>query len=132
MIEGVRINVRPTAHLQVVRPRGGKFLGAIVIDVAKGILPKTDEAAARLTNGMTHSAILLHQHVSESFSEDEGKPSLEHCVVFHTHRQERICAPNAYRKMLGNMHAACRNIARGWEGIIPPPNFDPSRAKHRN
>jgi hypothetical protein len=132
MIEGVRINVRPTAHIQVERPRSGKLLGAMVIDVAKGILPRTDEAARRLTEGMTHSAILLHQHVVETFTEDDGKPSLEHCVVFHTHRQERVSAPSAYRKMLGNISAVCRNIARGWDGIAPPASFDPRRARYRN
>lgn len=132
MIEGVRVNVRPTAHIKVERPRGGKLLGAIVIDVAKGILPKTDEAAAKLTNGMTHSAILLHQHVIETFTDDEGKPSLDHCVIFHTHRGERICAPSAYRKALGNIQAVCRNIARGWDGIVPPASFDPGRARYRN
>lgn len=132
MIEGVRVNVRPTAHIEVARPRGAKLFGAMLIDVAKGIIPKTDEASARLTNGMTHSAILLHQHVTQAFEFEDGKPSLEHSIVFHTHRQERVCAPSAYRKMLRNIEAVCRNIARGWDGIKAPASFDPKRASYRN
>ena len=132
MMEGVRINVRPTAHIRVVRPRGPDLLGAIVIDVAKGIEPKTPEAKARLTNGMMHGAILLHQHVADVFAADEGKPALEHCTVFHTHRQERVSAPSAYRKMLRNIEAVCRNITRGWDNITPPISFDPKRATYRN
>jgi hypothetical protein len=132
MIEGVRISVRPTAHIRVARPRAPDLLGAIVVDVAKGIEPRSDDAKARATNAMTHSAILLHEHVTEVFADDDGKPSLEYCVVFHTHRQERVCAPSAYRRTLRNIEAVCRNITRGWEGVEPPISFDPARASYRN
>jgi hypothetical protein len=132
-IEGVRINVRPTAHIRVVRPRGVDLLGAIVIDLAKGIEPKTEDTKLRVKNAMVHSAILVHQHVAETFADDfEGKPALEYCSIFHTHRQDHVCAPSAYRRVLSNVEAVCRNIERGWDGVKPPSSFDPKRASYRN
>lgn len=71
-------------------------MGAVVIDVAKGTDPKTDDAKARLKDGMVHSAIVLHQHVVET-AMDNGKPSPEHCFIFHTHRQEQVTALGSYQ-----------------------------------
>jgi hypothetical protein len=129
-IEGVTVSVRPSAHIRVSRQRGADLHGAVVIDVAKGIEPKTDDAKARLKDGMTHSAIILHQHVVETAPEG-GKPSPDHCFIFHTHHQERITAPTSYKKTYRNIEAVCRNIARSWNGIVPPANFDKNRATHR-
>ncbi len=131
-IEGVTVSVRPSAHIRVSRQRGADLHGAVVIDVAKGVIePKTDDAKARLKDGMTHSAILLHQHVVETAPED-GKPSPDHCFIFHTHRQERVTAPTTYKKTYRNIEAVCRNIARSWDGIVPPASFDKKRATYRN
>ncbi|PPQ43986.1 hypothetical protein CKO39_09990 [Rhodopseudomonas palustris] len=131
-IERVTVSVRPSAHIRVSRQRGNDLHGAVLIDVAKGIVePKTNEAKARLTEGMTHSAIILHQHVVETTPAD-GKPSPEHCFIFHTHRQERVVAPTNYKKTYRNIEAVCRNIARSWDGIVPPPNFDKKRATYRS
>jgi hypothetical protein len=131
MIEGVTISVRPSAHILVSRQRGADLHGAVLIDVAKGIAePKTDEAKTRLTDGMMHSAIILHQHVVETAPEG-GKPSPEHCFIFHAHRQERVAAPTSYKKTYRNIEAVCRNIARSWSGIVPPDSFDKSRATYR-
>jgi hypothetical protein len=130
-IEGVTVSVRPSAHIRVSRQRGADLHGAVVIDVAKGIEPKTDDAKARLKESMTHSAIVLHQHVVETAPE-EGKPSPEHCFIFHTHRQERVVAPTSYKKTYRNIEAVCRNIARSWDSIVPPPSFDNKRATYRS
>lgn len=130
-IEGITVSVRPSAHIRVSRQRGTDLHGAVVIDVAKGIEPKTDDAKARMKDGMTHSAIVLHQHVVETAPE-EGKPSPEHCFIFHTHRQERVVAPTSYKKTYRNIEAVCRNIARSWDGIVPPAGFDKSRATYRS
>lgn len=130
-IEGVTISVRPSAHIRVSRQRSADLHGAVVIDVAKGIEPKTDDAKAKLKDGMTHSAILLHQHVVE-IAPEEGKPSPEHCFIFHSYRQERVTAPNTYKKTYRNIEAVCQNIARSWDGIVPPASFDKKRATYRN
>jgi hypothetical protein len=88
----------------------------------RGIVePKTDDAKTRLTDGMMHSAIVLHQHVVET-TPDCGKPSPEHC-------QERVSAPTSYKKTYRNIEAVCRNIARSWSGIVPPASFDKTRAQ---
>jgi hypothetical protein len=131
MIEGVTVSVRPSAHIRVSRQRGADLHGAVLIDVAKGIEPKTDEAKVRLTNGMMHSAIVLHQHVVETTPED-AKTSPEHCFIFHAHRQERVTAPTNSRRTYRNIEAVCRNIARSWDGIVPPDSFDKKRATYRN
>lgn len=130
-IEGVTVSVRPSAHIRVSRQRGTDLHGAVLIDLAKGVEPKTEDAKARLKDGMTHSAIILHQHVVET-APDGAKPSPDHCFIFHTHRQERVAAPASYKKTYRNIEAVCRNIARSWDGIVPPPTFDKKRATYRS
>jgi hypothetical protein len=131
-ISGVAVSVRPAAHIRAVRPRGGDLFGAIVVDVAKGIELKTDEAKFKSKAAMTHSAILLHQYATEAFGAADGKVSLERCIIFHSHRQDRVCAPSNYRRPYRNIEAVCRNIARSWDGIEPPPTFDKRFATSRN
>jgi hypothetical protein len=80
---------------------------------------------------MQYSAILVHQYATREFPDAGPRASAEHCVIFHTHRRERVCAPDPYRRMYRNIEAVCRNIARGWEGILPPPNFAPDFAEYR-
>ncbi len=131
-IEGIAVSVRPTAHIRVARPRGGELLGVLLIDVAKGIDPKTDQAKLKAMNAMNHTAILLHRYATEVFADAEGKISPDHCILFHTHRQERVSTPSTYRRDYRNIEAVCRNIARSWHGIEPPQAFDKSRATTRS
>jgi len=91
------------------------LVGAIVIDLAKGQLPKTDETAGRITRGMEHCAIFMHQYAAKVLGGEAAKPAPEHCIVFHTHRQERISAPDGYKRTLRNIEAVYRNIGRTWE-----------------
>ncbi|WP_192258570.1 hypothetical protein [Mesorhizobium caraganae] len=102
------------------------------MNLAKGIEPKTDESRLRTTNAMNCAAALLHQHVDMEFAGRDEKASNEQCVLFHTFRQERVCAPQNYRTMMRNLSAECRNIARAWDDIEPPAGFNPSQAKYRN
>jgi len=131
-MEGVSISVQPTAHIRVARPRGCDLVGAIIVDIAKGDIPKTEDSASRITNGMMHAAALIHQYVSNVFHGQDVKASQPHCVIFHTHRQERVCSPDNYWRMLRNVEAVCRNIARSWDGIVPPSSFDPSLSMTRH
>jgi len=130
-INGVSISVQPTAHIRVRRPRGVDLIGALLVDVAKGLILKTDEAKAKATKGMLFASMLLNQHVVSIFPGDDPKPSAEHCIIFHTHRQELQRCPDSYRRPMRNVEAVCGNISRGWEGIIPPPDFDPAFAVYR-
>jgi hypothetical protein len=131
-IERVSISVQPTAHIRVKRPRGSDLIGAIVIDTAKGQTPRTDAARLKVLNGMTHSAVLLHEYVVREFPDGDPRPSTEHCLVFHAHRQDRVCAPNPYRRIYRNIEAVCRNIAVGWDAITPPLGFDQQFAEYRH
>lgn len=130
-IEGVSVSVQPAAHIRARRPRGAPLIGALIVDVAKGQTPKTDSAKARVSDGMRHAAILTYQYVAREFPTDDPKPSPDHCVIFHTHRQERVTAPDPHRRMYRNIEAVCRNIARSWNAIDPPASFDPSCAVYR-
>jgi len=132
--QGVHISVRPTVRIRVSRPRGHDLVGALLIDTAKGVAPKTPEAEFKLTNAMTHSAALIHQQVAEVFQErpeDGAKVSPEHCIIFHSHRQQQVSCPTSSKKLIRNMDAVCRSIARGWDGIAPPASFDPKKARYR-
>ena len=126
----MKVSVRPTVHVRAPR-KNTDLLGALVVDLAKGTLPKTDEAQAKLTKAMTHAAVLVHQYAEAIFGA-EAKTSKEHSVIFHTHRQEWVRAPSNYRGMLRNMEAVCRNIARSWVGIPPPDTFDAKFATYRD
>jgi hypothetical protein len=133
-MEGVRISVRPTVRIRVSKPKGKDLIGALLVDTAKGIPPKTPEAENKLTNAMTHAAALLHRQVAEIATEqgdDSVKVSPDHCIIFHTYRQQQVCAPSSSRRMIRNVEAVCRSIARGWAGIDPPASFDPKRARYR-
>lgn len=131
VIEKVKISIQPTAILTVSRPRGKDLIGLLLVDTAKGIEPKTPEAATKLTNGMIHASYLLHEHAINAVVTENNKASTDHCMVFHSHRPELVVCPSNYKKMLGNMKAACRDIAAAWESIDPPPSFDPKKAKYR-
>ena len=130
-IEGVTVSVQPTAHILISRPRGSDLAGALIVDLAKGTSPKTPEAIAKMANGMVHAAVLIHEYVANALPSADTKASPEHSIVFHSHRQERVCAPASYRRMLRNVEAVCRNIARSWDGIKPPPAYDPAFARTR-
>lgn len=130
-INGVSVSVQPTARIRVRRPRGVDQIGSLLVHVAKGVDPKTDDAKAKATGAMLFAAMLLHQEVSEAFPGSDPKASAEHCIVLHTYRRQVECCPSNYRRPLRNMTAVCGNIRRGWSGIEPPPDFDPKFAVHR-
>lgn len=132
MIEGVKVSIQPTALIRVERSRGKPLRGAIIVDTAKGQEPKTDEAKAKATAGMTHAAYLLHDLVANSIASDTEKASTDHCMIFHSHRPELVCSPSNYRTQLRNVEAACRDIAGAWDAIQPPSSFDPKRASYRD
>jgi hypothetical protein len=131
-IEGVSVSVQPTAHIRVKRMRGADLVGAIVVDLAKGIEAKTEESKSRTTAGMVHAAALLHQYVTNTLAREDARPSSDHCVIFHSYRRARVSSPSNYRRKLRNVEAVCRVIARGWNDIVPPPSFDPNFATYRN
>lgn len=130
-VEGVSISVQPTAHIRVRRSRGVDLAGAVIIDTAKGALAKTDKARAKLTNGMHHAAIMLHQYIVREFPGIDPRASADHCVIFHTNRQERVTAPDPYRRIYRDIEAECRNIARAWPTILEPPGYDSADAEFR-
>jgi hypothetical protein len=133
-INDVKISVRPTVRIRVSRPRGKDLIGALLIDNAKGTLPKTPEAEAKLTSGMCYAAALLHRQVAEIVAEsgtDEVRVSPEHCVIFHPYRQQQIASPTSSRKMIRNVEAVCTGVARGWDRILAPTSFDAAKARFR-
>lgn len=129
-IEGVRIHVQPTVDIRIRKPKLPHRIGAIVVDLAKGNIPKTEAAEIKLTESMVHSAVLLHEFVSV-IENDELKADPEHCVIFHAHRSERVCAPKNHKNKMKNIKAVCRGIARSWEHAEPPSAFDESNAVYR-
>jgi hypothetical protein len=130
-IGAVSISVQPSAHIRVKRPRGVDLIGAVVIDPAKGVVPKTDAAKLKVKDGMLHAAIMIHQYVSREFPEEDPRPSPEHCIVFHTFTQAKMCAPDGYQRIMRNIEAVCRGIERDWGDIQPPPSFDPKSVMYR-
>ena len=132
VIEGVKISIQPTALISVPRRRGRDLKGALIVDAAKGQAAKSDETRARNTLAMQYAAYLLHEHVADLASPDDEKSSPEHCMIFHSHRQETVCCPDNYRRDLRNIQAACRQIAAVWDSIEPPASFDPKRARYRS
>lgn len=131
VIEGVSVSVQPTAYLRVRRPRGSDLVGALIVDLTKGIAPKTAVAIEKVRSGMEHAAAIVHRHVAEARATEDAKASPDHCIIFHAHRQERIKSPTNTRRMLANVEAVCRNIARSWEGIEPPASFSPRESYSR-
>lgn len=129
--EGVTISVQPFALVRQPRMRAKDQIGALLIDVAKGPSCKTDEAQRKAEKAMIYAAVLLHHVVAQSVAGPEEIASPEHCIVFHAHRAQRIIAPFAYKTMMKNLRAECRNIVRAWPDIEEPAGFDPARARYR-
>lgn len=123
-VEGVSVSVQPTSHIRVRRPRGVDLAGALIVDTAKGQIPKTDKARSKLTNGMQYAAIMLHQYAIREFPGADPRASADHCIIFHTNRPERVTAPDPYRRLYRDIEAECRNIARAWPTIPEPPGYD--------
>lgn len=130
-LSGVSVSVQPTADIRLRRARGDDLAGALLIDVAKGVTPATDEAKSRASKAMSFASMLLNQYVVSVFPGSDPRASTEHCIVFHTHRQVLVACPTNYRHPLRNMEAVCANIKRGWDGIEPPSDFDPAFAIYR-
>ena len=86
---------------------------------------------ARATEVMIQASMLLHEHVADLAAERGVKPSPEHCMIFHSYRQELVACPRNYRTQLRIIEATCRGICGAWEAIAPPPNFDPALARYR-
>jgi hypothetical protein len=131
IIEGVKVSIQPTVLVSASRSRGKDLVGAVIVDTAKGIEPKTPETISRTTEAMVHASYLLHELVVASVANDDQRPSKEHCMIFHSYRQEVAICPTNYRRSLGNLQAACRDIASQWDRIEPPTSFDPARARYR-
>lgn len=132
LIEGVTVSIQPTVLVRQARPRGADLVGAMIVDPAKGPSCTTDEARAKVTRAMIHSAVLLHMLVTGRGNEDGScRASASHCIVFHAHRAQAVCAPENHRTMLRNIQAVCRSIARAWPTIQPPAGFDPTLATRR-
>lgn len=93
-IEGVKVSIQPTVLVEQRRPRGKPLVGALIVDTAKGTLPKTPEAERKLTDGMTHAAYLLHELVSNVIANDNEKPSTcpasDAAKQVNSERRERI------------------------------------------
>lgn len=132
VIEGVKVSIQPTALISVARPRGKSLRGAVIVDAAKGIVPKTEDATRRSTEAMMHAAYLVHELVVGLVDEDAERPSPEHCMIFHSHRQELVLSPTNYKRLLKNVEAACRDIAASWDTITAPASFDASAARFRD
>jgi len=64
------------------------------------------------------------------FPGDDPRPSPEHCIIFHVFRQQRVAAPDPYRRKYRNIEAVCRHIARDWGSIQPPTAFDEALARY--
>lgn len=131
-VSGVKISVQPTTLLRVARSRGAPLRGAVIVDLAKGTAPKSDDLKARATRAMAFTAMLLHDLVSNTVVSTGEKASPDHCYTFHSYRQERVASPTNYRKSFNVMEATLRAVRDLWASIQPPASFDPSRARYRD
>jgi hypothetical protein len=128
----VRVSIQPTVLVKIAKMRGHQLRGAILVDPAKGIQPKSEELKRRATTAMAFTSMLLHEHVSNTGIGDGERASPAHCLTFHTHRQELVPSPANYRKQLAIMQAACRTMAGLWESIDPPPSYEARYARFRD
>jgi hypothetical protein len=130
-VEGVRINVRPTVRIRLRKLRGADQVGALLVDVAKA---GTKNGRIRRPGGERHDALGDRSApvCSRHMPEDGSKPSLDHTIVFHSHRQRAVTAPTNHKRRYRNIEAACRSVASRWDSIKPPPAFDPAATVYRD
>ena len=106
-IEGVEVNIRP----ELLIPPYGKNskVGALILRPQKGLGTKE----FRNETGKT-TASLMHYFLSET-SEGVEKVDSKSCLVVDMCFGEIRHAPTTYKTRIGNIKAACRQIAGLWE-----------------
>ena len=122
-IEGVMVSIHPDLMVS----GGGDRVGAAMFRVAKAPDPeacKTDEAKDRRGNTrreLGRYMIALMQFLLDAQDGKVGIPDRNLCFVADVRLGERIVAAADHSARMGDIRAACQQIAKLWDGIEPKP-----------
>jgi hypothetical protein len=107
-IAGVMVTVIPDLIVRGVN-RKGPFVGAVKFRYGK-TKAITDKWAA-------HSTTLLHQFAGEYLSGDEMHSDRRHCRLVDVFAGRIYEAPESYKDLRKDVHAACEQIRELWKSV---------------
>jgi hypothetical protein len=127
-IEGLPVWFSLSAVVRSATKKGDK-VGGIFLNTRQGLgvgsKPTTIEK--RKKAGETVALIALRR-VIESYSHF-GEPHPSDSIHVYVRAQHHWCAPTYYSLRMKNIEADARTIQLMWDGVKPPEDFDPAKAK---
>lgn len=110
---------------------GGAQVGGAILQLAKGgPLPeaakKEETKRARLAARAEinrYLAVLIHQHLAANFAE-HGTPVREKCLVFDVFVPATFTVHGRLEHQVSSLEEAAKEMARNWDDIPPPADFD--------
>jgi hypothetical protein len=112
LIEGVRVSIQPEIVFSFAH-RGSKKFGGVIFNFSKGNQASLENGNGKFQAGDVAAALLflmLSVHFGAS-----GGPRSANCFAVDVYRESVFPTPGAYKTMLRQIEAACRNIVRQWE-----------------
>lgn len=106
---GVAVSVRPDFLIQFER-RGKRYSGAVKLHFIKSA------ESALQQKGSAYVATLLHRWLQENAPQDRP-PHPAHCFSIDVFRRSIVVAPTSFVKRVGEIDAACQEIAARWHSI---------------
>jgi hypothetical protein len=132
MIAGVPVSVQLDWFVNAPDAKDGSpQIGAAIMQLAKGgPLPdaaKREETKARRIAARAEInrliAVLIHQHLAANFS-GNGTPMREKCLVIDPFVPEVYAIFGRLESQIGQIEEAVSEIARQWDTIEPPHDYD--------
>lgn len=117
IVEGAKISPRSTARVTVARSRGRDLIGAILVDAAKGIEPRTREAQERATSAMQHSAFLLREPVANVIAA-RHEALLRACLHLSPPAPEPVTRPANHKRQ---REGCGSSVPRHCDAVGEPP-----------
>jgi len=128
-IEGVAVSVQPDFLIEPVESGGERRIGAVMLrlqktpDPAACRLGATKERRGEHRREMARYMIAMMQMVLEEQSANRGRFDRDLCFVADVRLGERIGAAADHSARLRAIRAACKQIARLWDTVIPRPSI---------
>jgi hypothetical protein len=105
---GVEVSIRPEVLLAGVDRAGGEVRGGLKLYFSK-THPLSPESGQ-------YVAIMLYRYLADAWGA-AGRVLPRHCLVLDVFRGALYRAPEAYRRRLKQIEAACGEIAERWERL---------------
>lgn len=116
-MEGVRINTRLDARLIEDQEDGTAYGGGLIL-----FLASADGSRKNVDHRSKVVAALIHWSLQEAVGNIEPLERL--CLSFDVFGSVLTKAPTSIDRLRSNIRSSCREAARAWPTVPPPPGYD--------